>query len=523
MRKIKILTKSVVVFLFIFFTASAATFAYPEEQAVSFQFNGKDYRIEVRLSETGSDILMTTAGEMPKNLSFSLPGENLFPGITKNEPGNRFAVYWMHYRRDDVQLGYYDSQTNESRLLPLVNFKYAYPLRVVFYNDIPCFLLFKGNNSDNTDIFYYHLEKGGVKNITQTPDSEQVFDILDEENRIFIETDSLFHHYRYRIKKRSLKIKLTKKLEIERDGDRQPAATGVFLAINTIAAFGDSITWGRMNMDDLEGDYHPELAYLAQLQEILADNYGETGAINLGYPGDTAFDGIQRMDEVFSDIDAFFCLVMFGTNDVIQGIDPDATVQNLEYIVTRAMDNYKMYPIVSTIPPQRRYTPDQYRKDQTEALNDRIIEMAVQNDIPYIDTYTTFMNYPGGWLVLLEDIKGNHPSPPGHRVIAGLFQGRVLEPPPAKPEDVVISVPGTSPGTIEWSANEEFDFSHYLIEFGYSRSSLNRTVTTPYNYYRFIPPPMVSPFDFKIYFRICSVDMEGYASEFTEIGEIEFD
>jgi len=228
-------------------------------------------------------------------------------------------------------------------------------------------------------------------------------------------------------------------------------------------------------------------------------------------------------DEAFAEIEAFFCLVMFGTNDIILGLDPDASAQDLEYIVTTARDFYRMYPIITTIPPQRRFSETQYRKDQTEALNARIIEMAIINNVPYIDTYTAFMQHPEGWLTLTEDIKGNHPSPLGHQVIAGLFEEKVLELPPAVPENPYESVKSRSSATIEWSANEEFDFSHYFIEFGYSRRSLNRKATTPNNYYRFIPPPLASPFDFKIYFRIQSLDKDGNASQFTAIKEIEFD
>lgn len=522
MKKFKKSAKSVVLFLFMFIIGCTGIFAYLEEQKVSFQFKGKEHLVEVRQTGTGTDILLSTPGEELKNLTALLPGENLFPVVTVNNPGNRFTVSWLQYRRGNVQLGLYDSQIDQSRPLHLDKFKYAKPLRAIFYDNIPYLLLFKGNNSDNTDIFYYHLENGRVKNITQTPGSEQTVDILDEENRFFIETATLYHHYRYRLKKRSLRITLTKKLEIEQERHR-PAAVDSSLAMNTIAAFGDSITWGRMYMDDLEGDYHPELAYLAQMQQILADNYGETSIVNLGFPGDSALAGTQRMDEDFPEIDAFFCLVMFGTNDVILGIDPDATTENLEYIVTRARKVYKMYPVISTIPPQRRHTPDQYRKEQSEALNARIIEMAVENDIPYIDSYTALMQHPAGLPALTEDVKGTHPSPLGHQVIAELFKEKVLEPPPAKPMDVVESVSSSSAKTVAWSANEEFDFGSYRIEFGYTRGSLNRQVSTPDNFYRFIPLPLASSFDTVIYFRIQSVDLDGNGSDFTTIKRIEFD
>jgi lysophospholipase L1-like esterase len=502
--------------------------AQSEEQAVDFQLNGKLYRVTVQQDGpgTGSDIFLDGPGRDAQNLSFLFPGQNLFPVVTVHEPSSRFMVSWMHYRKGNVQLCLYDSNTGETRRIALENFKSAYPLSVIFYDDIPMMLLFKGNNSDNTDIFYYHLGSDQVVNITRTPDSEQKVALFDEENRVFIEVETLFHHYRYRIKKKNLAITLTGEKAVEYDWKRhQPGADEETLAINTIVGFGDSITYGTMNMNDLEGDYHPELAYLAQLQEIFAAGYGPTSTINLGYPGDRSIDAIARMDEDFSGIDAFFCLVMLGTNDVVHGeFDVDASAQNLEFIVTTVRTLYHMYPIIATIPPQRHNHPTaQFKKENTEALNARIIEMAIKNQVPYVDTYTAFMEYPEGWVALLEDIKGNHPNPQGHRVIADLFKKEILLLPPAKPENIARIDANTFSQTFEWSANEEFDFSHYLIEFGYLPDNLNRKVTTPDTFYTFIIMPLHAAFNARIYFRIQSVDKDGNASDFTSLREVEFD
>jgi lysophospholipase L1-like esterase len=519
-----------VLFLLLFAVVSVHGFAQTQlkEQAVTFQLNEKTFQVLVRLSGsgTGSDIFLEGPGIKSKNLSFHFPGENLFPVVTVNQLNNRFMISWMHYCKGNVQLCLYDSFVDDSRWLALENFTSANPLAVIFNDEIPILLLFKGNNSDNTDIFYYHLGSGSVVNITGTPDSEQRIDIFDEENRVFIEAETLFHHYRYRIKKRNLKVTLTKKKAFEFDWERhQPAADQEGLAINTMVGFGDSITWGRMNMYSLVGDYHPELAYLARLQEIFAVNYGQTYTINLSVPGDRTIDAIDRMDEDFSGISAFFCLVMLGTNDVANGdFDADASVENLEFIVTTARDFYHMYPVISTIPPQRRYHPTlQYFKENTETLNTRIMEMAAKNQVPYIDTYTAFMEHPEGWVALLEDIKGNHPNPEGHLVIANLFKEKILELPPAVPQDIVPSDTSTSSQTLTWSDNREFDFSHYYIEFGYFPDQLNRNLVTFDSFYTFIVIPLHAPFNSKLYFRIQSVDKDGNTSEFTPIQRIDFD
>jgi lysophospholipase L1-like esterase len=524
MKKLRILTYGLVVLL------SAAAFtgqlnAQLEEQAVEFQTPGGDYLVSVRLTDTGSDVFLDGPGMQNNNLACDFPGENLFPTVTVHEASRRFMVAWMHYRKNNVRLCLYDSRTNTSRAIELEQFKSACPLSVIFYDDDPLLLLFKGNNSGNTDVFYYHLASGRVENITRTADSEQFVQVFDEENRLFIETGTLYQHSRYRLKKRNLKVRLTAQAAIEYDRERKrPVNVEEIPALNTIVGFGDSITWGRMNMNDLDGDYHPELAYLAQLQEIFAVDYGAVDTINKGVPGDTTLMAAQRLDDEFSLIDAFFCLVMLGTNDVIfSTFDVDASIENLYYILTTAREFYHMHPVISTIPPQRRHHPTlQYFKENTEALNQRIIQLAQENGVPFIDTYKAFMEHPGGWVSLLEDIKGNHPNPEGHHVIANLFKEKILDVPPAEPGEIVRSSRGDSSVTFGWSDNREFDFSHYAIQFGYLPDNLNRGVNTLYNFYTFINLPLDDPFNRKFYFRVQAVDKDGNTSDFTPLYEAEF-
>ncbi|MCP5104312.1 MAG: hypothetical protein GY950_13070 [bacterium] len=500
--------------------------AHIEEQAVSFHWQGREHRVEVQPSAAGTDIILT--GPAVKNLSLDVPGENLFPLVTVNNRGSRFTVSWMHYQRDNVRLCLYDSLFGHTRMIPLENFKSASPLKVIFEDDIPFLLLFKGNNSGNADIFYYHLHTGAVKNITQTADSEQTFEISDEENRVFIETRTLFYFYRYRLKKKNLWISRTKKVEIRREKGEVPAIS-VFPFINTILGFGDSITYGviRMDVNDPEDYYHPEQAYLAQLQQIFTDNYGETAIVNRGVSRNTSWQGIGRMDDVFSEAGAYFGLVMFGTNDVVNpNFDADVSTQNLQFILDTARNIYDMYPIISTIPPQKNEQGGepglQYFVDSTETLNAKIIEMAAKHEYSYIDTYTAFMEHPDGWETLLELVKGNHPSPQGHQVMANLFKEKILELPPAMPGNIVATMAGDNAADVAWAVNEEFDFSHYQVEYGYSADDLNRSFITEINTYRFLLFPFYAPFYSNIYYRLQAVDKDGNTSDYTPVGEIGF-
>lgn len=493
-----------------------------EEQAVSFHMNGTEHRVEVRLSEPGSDIIWT--GEVAKNLSSGFPGENMFPVVSVS--GKRLVVSWMQYQRGNIQLFLYDSFLDYTRRLPLENFKSAYPLKVIFYQGSPYLLLFKGNNSENTDVFYYHLENGSVINITGTADSEQEISITDEGNKIFIKTETLFHRSLYRLRKRDLDVLRMKDEEISRKiPDRVCGVEGE--ALNTIVGFGDSITWGKIRMDGPDDDYHPEQAYLAQLQTMLANGYGETYTINLGIPGETSYQGTLRMYEDFSGIDAFFLIVFFGTNDVTMGtFDADTTVQNLENIVRTAQRSFGMYPIMTTIPPQKWETKIpgiQFYKEQTEELNAKIIESAEADGIPYIDIYTAFMEYPQGWDILLEVFKGNHPSPLGHELIAGLFKERILELIPAAPQNIVDAGGTDTRREIQWDPNLEFDFGHYDIEFGFSPTQLNRLFTSDTNACRFLIFPYYKHIYTRLYFRIRSSDKDGNTSEYSSVYNIRID
>jgi lysophospholipase L1-like esterase len=329
------------------------------------------------------------------------------------------------------------------------------------------------------------------------------------------------------VKKNSLTAELLEKRTIER-GPRVQVPAVSTPAQNTILGFGDSITYGvvRMNLNDCEDFYHPELAYLERLKQILTNGYGHVETVNAGISRNTSYNGIDRMHEVFSESGAYFCLVMFGTNDVVVGYSADVSAENLAFILNTARSTYHMYPVVSTIPPQKdeeRGLPGvQYFKYQTEALNAAIIDMAKLNNMAYIDTYTAFMEHPDGWEAMLELCKGNHPSPLGHEVMAGLFKEKILELPPTTPVDVHETDAAAYTVDIEWTPNEEFDFSHYLIEYGYSAENLNRTVTTSSGHYSFIMFPYYRPVYSKLYFRLQAVDRDGNTGGFTDVQTIMF-
>lgn len=92
----------------------------------------------------------------------------------------------------------------------------------------------------------------------------------------------------------------------------------------TILAFGDSLTAGY--------GLPPEQAFPVKLEAALRAKGHDVMIINGGVSGDTAGDGLARLEWSLGDeIDA--AIVEFGGNDVLRGLPPDQAEQALDKIL----------------------------------------------------------------------------------------------------------------------------------------------------------------------------------------------
>jgi len=484
-----------------------------------FSVQGKGYTVEVQAVPTGSDIILT--GRQRMNLSRDFPGENLFPEVTAG--ANRFFVSWIHYRKADVRLCLYDARTRTVSITPGRGFTFVSAPTVVPRETGLPLLLFRANRTDNEDVYLYEPGRGELHRITRTPASEKTITVTRDGRDLTLETETLDRRFRYGVEIDPLIIRLLTEEPRERLPFK-PAWTLDPVTINTIIAFGDSITVGEMRMVDLVGELHPELAYLTKVQEALEEDYGHTYTINLGDSGTNSYHGVARMDEAFSRSPGYHCLILYGTNDVGKNtFSADSSAENLEWICLNARDTYGLHPVISTIPPVKLWDPGvQYFKENTEALNSRIIALARRNQIPYIDTYAAFFAHPDGWEACLEDIKGNHPSPLGHQIMADLFVPKILAVTPQPTGLIGVVERGPLRVVLQWPENVEFDFDHFRIEFGYASTVLDHTTRSDSHHFSFLKVPGMEGLRPVIYFRIQTVDMEGYASGFSPIQRIEF-
>jgi acyl-CoA thioesterase-1 len=95
-----------------------------------------------------------------------------------------------------------------------------------------------------------------------------------------------------------------------------------------IVALGDSLTAGY-GLDP--GDAFPE-----QLEAALVERGQDVSVINAGVSGDTASDGLARL-EWSVPAEADIVIVELGANDALRGIDPAVTRQALDEIIAKLL------------------------------------------------------------------------------------------------------------------------------------------------------------------------------------------
>jgi len=489
-----------------------------------YELKGKIALLEVEAVPTGSDVFLNS--QTRKNISYNTPGENLFPKMfVKND---KYSVTWINYIINDVKLNYYDSSSDYGRTLVSGKFEFISSDTIVLYDmGRPKLIVFRAiKGEDNEDIFIHDIDTGRTERITSTSGNENRIIISNDElngtNSFTLITQTLENEYTYTIDTKNLKSHLENRKKIIR-GQETDKAAFTTEELNTIVAIGDSVTWGKMRMFEFSDSYHPELTYWAKTSEHFNENYGDTSTINLGINRDSSLDGVERMDEELLYDNGYYFLVLFGTNDVTSGtFSSTSTSKNILWILENARDNYGMFPVVSTVPPQKLYLEGvQFFKEQTEKLNGKIILLASANNFSIIDSYKAFFDQDEDWETMLEDEKGNHPSPAGHQVMADMVIPILLSLNPEVPANVNFSAnTGGNSINISCTQNREFDFSHYNVKFGFSPAQLTREMTYTSSNFTIYFYPFNLNLKRMIYFKMQSIDKDGNSSDFTDIYSI---
>ena len=103
-------------------------------------------------------------------------------------------------------------------------------------------------------------------------------------------------------------------------------------AINVakVAILGDSLTqgYGLLPSDNL----------VSQLQDRIIDNNYPVELLNLGVSGDTTAGGLARFEwSISSEVSGV--IIILGGNDLLRGISPDLSYENLKNMITIAKEN----------------------------------------------------------------------------------------------------------------------------------------------------------------------------------------
>ena len=182
-----------------------------------------------------------------------------------------------------------------------------------------------------------------------------------------------------------------------------------------VAALGDSLTQGY--------GLAPDSGFVPQLQGWLDARDIDATLMNAGVSGDTTAGGLSRVAWTLTeDVDAL--IVALGGNDLLRGIDPAVSRQNLEGILAEATSRELPVLLVGMD------APSNYGADYEKAFEAMYPELA--------DEFGT-LHHPNflGALAALEDramvletymqADGIHPNPKGVALIVGDLGPAVLE------------------------------------------------------------------------------------------------
>jgi lysophospholipase L1-like esterase len=118
--------------------------------------------------------------------------------------------------------------------------------------------------------------------------------------------------------------------------------------------------------------------------------------VNYGVHGNTTAQMLGRFDRLIPGHGYHTVVLLGGTNDVLQGIDPNVTIHNLETLANDTIAQHAE-PILCEIPPIFHSYDPAVTKDfgpQVIDLNNRIVKLAADHHWKLVDYYTPIVGHP---------------------------------------------------------------------------------------------------------------------------------
>jgi acyl-CoA thioesterase I len=165
-----------------------------------------------------------------------------------------------------------------------------------------------------------------------------------------------------------------------------------------ILAFGDSLTAGL--------HIPPDKAFPAQLQAALRDKGYSVRVLNSGVSGDTAADGLARLEwSLDGQVDG--AIVELGANDALRGIEPKVTEPSLAEIL-KSFKEKRIELLLAGMEAPRNWGPDY--DDAFRAMYPRLAQS-------YGALFYPFFLKDVADVSSLKLADGLHPTPEGVAVI----------------------------------------------------------------------------------------------------------
>lgn len=162
----------------------------------------------------------------------------------------------------------------------------------------------------------------------------------------------------------------------------------------------------------------PEEAYPALIEEKIDSAGLPFRVVNAGVSGETSAGALRRIDWLLRQPFDVFVLET-GANDMLRGTDLDSTTANIQAIIDRVRAERPEARIVLI----GMMAPPNLGRDYAQRFAAIYPELAARNDL----TLVPFLLEDVGGVAELNLADGMHPSPEGHRIMAGTVW-EVLEP-----------------------------------------------------------------------------------------------
>ncbi len=196
------------------------------------------------------------------------------------------------------------------------------------------------------------------------------------------------------------------------------------LAGKTFVAFGDSITLGK---GDSNYPRKPS-GYPIRLERLLRVEYPDIIVVNRGVGGEETPEGVRRIRYMLAEDQPDYVLLMEGVNNIQNTGLSEATqiVEDLETMV-REVKASGATPLVASILPTKgawNWRNGTVKRGVVKAANYLIQEMAVEQDIIFVDLHAAFVSHDDFRQLLTDD--DIHPNDAGYDVMADAWYFAII-------------------------------------------------------------------------------------------------